>query len=164
MRGANAAVAAVGIAGGVAAFSSRKVPAWWVAIPVTIASEAVLIAGIEAKLIAELHEVYGVPLRPGSRTKGAAVLAEWAARRDVDPLDPRSLRVLAGLAVRQRGARAAASSAGKVGRKAAVGSAVFGGVAGASAHRRKLTELADELRTELRTSKRNRLSRSPWPF
>src|SRR6478609_2407129 len=164
VRGATAAVAAVGIAGGVAAFSSRKVPAWFVAIPVTLASEAVLVAAIEAKLIAELHEVYGVPLRPGSRTRGTAVLGEWAARRDVDPMDPRTLKVLAGLAVRQRGARAAASSASKVGRKAAVGSAVVGGVAGASAHRRKMTELADELRAELRVSKRNRLNRSPWPF
>src|SRR6478609_3281211 len=135
VRGATAAVGAVGIAGGAAAFSSRKVPAWFVAIPVTLASEAVLIAAIEAKLIAELHEVYGVPLRPGSRTRGSAVLGEWASRRDIDPTDPRSLRVLAGLAVRQRGARGAVSSASKTTRAT---SAVVGGVAGASTHRRNL--------------------------
>src|SRR6478752_3890371 len=165
VRGATAAAAAVGIAGGVAAFSSRKVPAWFVAIPVTLATEAVLIAAIEAKLIAELHEVYGVPLRPGSKTKGTAVLGEWASRRDIDPLDPRSLRLLAGLAVRQRGTRAVAKTAGKASRKAAVGSAVVGGVAGASAHRRKISELADEVRADLRVSRRNRLNRpSRWPF
>src|SRR6478752_10000088 len=83
VRGANAAVAVVGVTGGVAAFSSRKIPAWFVAIPVTLATEAVLVAAIEAKLIAELHEVYGVPLRRGRRTRGAAVLGEWASRRDI---------------------------------------------------------------------------------
>ena len=159
VRGATAAVAAVGIAGGVAAFGSRRTPAWYVVIPAALATEAVIVAAVEAKLVAELHEVYGVPLRPGSRSRGAAVLGEWASRRDLDPTDPRSLRVLAGLAVRRRSARSVPEPAGRATR---MGSAVVGGVAGATVHRRNLGELAESVRADLRASRRNRLPLRGW--
>jgi hypothetical protein len=160
VRGAAASVMSVGVAGGMALVAERKVPAWFVAIPVTLATEAVLVAAIEAKLIAELHEVYGVPLRPATRSRGAAVVAEWANRRDIDPMDPRSLRVVAGLAVRQRGVRRVAGGASRATR---FGTAFVGGVAGAATHRRNLGELADEVRADLRTSRRNRVTRT-WPW
>lgn len=161
VRGALAAVAVVGVGGGLAALSTRRMPGWFLAIPVTVATEAVLVAAVEAKLIAELHEVYGVPLRPGTRTRGAAVLSEWASRRDLDPTDPRSLRVLTGLAVRQRGARRFAASTSRVAR---LGGAVVGGAAGAGVHRRNLDELAASVRADLRSSRRNRLGPSSWLF
>lgn len=161
VRGAAAAVAAIGVAGGFAAVAERKVPAWYFTIPATLVTEIALVAAVEAKLVAELHEVYGVPLRPGSRTRASAVLGEWASRRDIDPMDPRSLRIIAGLAVRQRGARRAATSSRAATR---VSSAVIGGVAGATTHRRNLSDLADTLRADLRASNRRRIPLQSWPW
>lgn len=160
VRNAAIAVSTVGVAGGALLLAEKRVPVWLLALPVTLAAEVAAVAAIEAKLIAELHEVYGVPLRPGTRSRSTAAAAEWAARRDIDPSDPRSLRLVAGLAVSRKGG---GRIAGRMGRTARVGSAVIGGAASASAYRSSVGELADSIRGELRTSPRRRFSAPAWP-
>jgi hypothetical protein len=160
VRNAAIAVSAVGIAGSAFILAEKRVPVWLLALPVTVAAEVAAVAAIEAKLIAELHEVYGVPLRPGTRSRSTAAAAEWAVRRDIDPTDPRSLRVLAGLTVGRKGT---GRIAGRMGRTARVGSAVVGGVASASAYRGSVSDLAQSLRGELRSSPRRRFSAPAWP-
>jgi hypothetical protein len=53
------------------------------AFPAEIAAETLAIAGIEVKLVAELHEVYGAPAPGGSADRARAYVASWAYRRGV---------------------------------------------------------------------------------
>ena len=53
--------------------------------PAEVAAETLAAVGIEIKLVAELHEAYGLPA-PGSRAEQmTAYAAAWAARRAVGP-------------------------------------------------------------------------------
>jgi hypothetical protein len=78
IEGAARAAAAAGGAAGV-----------WAALPVLpafpaeVAAETLVLVGIEIKLIAELHEAYGMPA-PGNFTERmSAYVAAWAHRRGV---------------------------------------------------------------------------------
>jgi hypothetical protein len=53
------------------------------AFPAEIAAETLAIAGVEVKLVAELHEVYGAPAPGGSADRARAYVASWAYRRGV---------------------------------------------------------------------------------
>jgi hypothetical protein len=78
IRGAARASAGVGGAVGMAA-ATPFVPT----LPVELAVETLALVGIELKLVAELHEVYGMPA-PGSRTdRMLAYLGAWANRRGI---------------------------------------------------------------------------------
>jgi hypothetical protein len=78
IRSAARASAGVGAAVGMAA-ATPFVPT----LPVELAVETLALVGIELKLVAELHEVYGMPA-PGSRTERMlAYLAAWANRRGI---------------------------------------------------------------------------------
>jgi hypothetical protein len=78
IRSAARASAGVGAAMGMAA-ATPFIPT----MPVELAVETLALVGIELKLVAELHEVYGMPA-PGSRTERMlAYLGAWANRRGV---------------------------------------------------------------------------------
>jgi hypothetical protein len=78
IRGAARASAGVGGAVGMAA-ATPFVPT----LPAELAVETLALVGIELKLVAELHEVYGMPA-PGSRTERMlAYLGAWANRRGI---------------------------------------------------------------------------------
>lgn len=78
IRGAARASAGVGAAVGMTA-ATPFVPT----LPVELAVETLALVGIELKLVAELHEVYGMPA-PGSRTdRMLAYLGAWANRRGI---------------------------------------------------------------------------------
>nr|WP_223182649.1 MULTISPECIES: EcsC family protein [unclassified Streptomyces] len=66
------------------------------AMPAELAAEITGVAAIEIKLIAELHEVYG--LRPPGRLtqRSAAYLSSWAEERGIDPTRPTTVNAALG--------------------------------------------------------------------
>ena len=53
------------------------------AFPVEVAAETLLVVGIEIKLVAELHEAYGLSAPGNAAERMSAYLAAWAHRRGV---------------------------------------------------------------------------------
>ncbi|MFC6599501.1 hypothetical protein [Kitasatospora paranensis] len=95
--GARRAAAAVGA--GIGAAAMLPVPP---AMAVEIASETLVVAAVEIKLIAELHQVYGFPALGSAGQRTAAYVTAWADRRGIDgsaALHPAGLAAVAGLAV-----------------------------------------------------------------
>ena len=53
------------------------------AFPAEVAAETLVVVGIEVKLVAELHEAYGIPAPGNFAERMSAYLAAWAHRRGV---------------------------------------------------------------------------------
>jgi hypothetical protein len=140
--GAARASAAVG--GAIGAWSALPVlPAW----PAEIATETLALVGIEIKLVAELHEAYGVPAEGNARARMAAYTGAWANRRGV-ALVPGGL-VLAGgspLVRRLRWRLAARASRTAF----SLAPLLTGAAAGAMLNRRETRKLGHDIRTNLR--------------
>ncbi|MGW8765394.1 hypothetical protein ACWGN5_23115 [Streptomyces sp. NPDC055815] len=66
------------------------------ALPAELAAEITGVAAVELKLIAELHEVYG--LRPPGRItqRSTAYLTSWAEERGIDPSKPTTVNAALG--------------------------------------------------------------------
>ncbi|MGW2712153.1 hypothetical protein HKX69_08365 [Streptomyces argyrophyllae] len=83
VAGAAAGTSTVGA--GIGAAAMLPVPP---AMPTELAAEITGVAAIELKLIAELHEVYGVRPPGNLRTRSAAYLSSWSGERGIDVLKP----------------------------------------------------------------------------
>ncbi|WTG54715.1 EcsC family protein [Actinacidiphila glaucinigra] len=66
------------------------------AMPAELASETLGVALVEYKLIAELHEVYGLRAPGTLRQRSAMYLAEWTERRGIDFSKPSTLNIALG--------------------------------------------------------------------
>ncbi len=53
------------------------------AFPAEVAAETLAVVGIEIKLVAELHEVYGVPAVGNATDRARAYIGAWAHRRGI---------------------------------------------------------------------------------
>ncbi|MEU8762469.1 hypothetical protein [Streptomyces sp. NPDC048659] len=91
VAGASSASATVGA--GIGAAAMLPVPP---AMPAELAAEITGVAAIELKLIAELHEVYG--LRPPGTLpqRSTAYLTSWAEERGIDPTKPTTVNAALG--------------------------------------------------------------------
>lgn len=86
IRNAGRVTAAVGAAsGGVAAIEWVATPTL-LSAPILLAAETVAVVAIEIKLIGELHELFGVPIRGGAAARTVALVSAWAQRRGVNPM------------------------------------------------------------------------------
>ncbi|RPE40017.1 hypothetical protein EDD90_3046 [Streptomyces sp. Ag109_O5-1] len=86
VTGAAGATSAVGA--GIGAAAMLPVPP---AMPTELAAEITGVAAIELKLIAELHEVYGVR-PPGSlKARSTAYLSSWSGERGIDVMRPSTI-------------------------------------------------------------------------
>jgi hypothetical protein len=83
VAGAAAGTSAVGA--GVGAAAMLPVPP---AMPTELAAEITGVAAVELKLIAELHEVYGVRPPGNLKTRSAAYLSSWSGERGIDVMKP----------------------------------------------------------------------------
>ncbi|WP_199833501.1 hypothetical protein [Streptomyces sp. NRRL B-3648] len=83
VAGAAGGTSAVGA--GIGAAAMLPVPP---AMPTELAAEITGVAAIELKLIAELHEVYGVRPPGGLRDRTTAYLSSWSEERGVDVMKP----------------------------------------------------------------------------
>jgi len=148
VRNAALSTAAVGAGGGALAAITWSSALGLATIPLQLAVEALTVAAIEVKLVAELHEVYGLAV-PGTGTeRSLAYAAAWANRRGANPLDPRSGLSMLTWTTRARIQRRIVARTGR-----SVGTAtpfMLGAAYGAWLNRRTTADLADELRRDLR--------------
>ena len=113
VRQAMLATAGVGIAGGALVAVQWTVPMTLVTMPFQLVVESAAVASIEIKLVAELHEVYGVAVGGTTSQRGAAYAMSWAGRRGVNPLDPASVTTALGAVTRSRVQRRLVARAGR---------------------------------------------------
>jgi hypothetical protein len=142
IEGASRASAAVGATVGV--WSVLPIAP---AFPAEIVTETLTLVGIEIKLIAELHEVYG--MRPPGDLPGrmTAYVGAWANRRGV-ALTPGGVVLALGSPLARRLQR---RLAGRAGRSAvSLGPLLTGAAAGALLNRRETRRLGHEIRDDLR--------------
>ncbi len=117
------------------------------AFPAEVAAETLAVVGIEVKLVAELHEIYGMPAQGGATQRARAYLGSWAARRGVYQVDEGLLLIAGSPLARQLTRRLA----WRVRRSAFSLAPLFtGAVAGAMINRRETRRLGHQIRDELR--------------
>jgi hypothetical protein len=142
VEGASRAAAAVGAA--VGAWAVLPVPP---AFPAEIAAETLALVGIEIKLVAELHEIYGLPASGNGVERMTAYVAAWAHRRGVF-LVPGGLALAAGSPLARRLRLRLAARAGRS--AFSLGPLLTGAVAGAVLNRRETHRLGRDIRSDLR--------------
>jgi hypothetical protein len=144
-RAARAAAAVGGATGAWAALPTLP------AFPAEVAAETLAVVGIEVKLVAELHEIYGMGA-PGTGTERArAYIGSWASRRGVYQVDGGLLLIAGSPLARQLTRRLAA----RVRRSAFALAPLFtGAIAGALLNRRETRRLGLEIRDDLRQRRR----------
>jgi hypothetical protein len=117
------------------------------AFPAEVAAETLAVVGIEVKLVAELHEVYGMAAPGSPAVRARAYLGSWATRRGVYQVDGSLLLVAGSPLARQLTRRLAA----RIRRSTFSLAPLFtGAVAGAVLNRRETRRLGRQLRDELR--------------
>ena len=151
IQGSTRASAAVGAAAGAAMVLPLP------AAPVEVAVETLALVGIEIKLVAELHEVYGMRASGSGTERMLSYVAAWAHRRGVSFV-PGGLALAVGSPLRRRLQRRLMARAGRS--AFSFGPLFTGAVVGAALNRRETTRLGSEVRDDLR-------QRSPyathWP-
>lgn len=85
IRSASRASAGVGAVSGAVVSAEQFAPPTWITIPFELAIETALVAAIELKLVAELHEVYGRPVRGTPAERTTVLVKAWAERRGITP-------------------------------------------------------------------------------
>ena len=153
IEAASKASASVGAAVG-AAMVLPVVPA----APIEIGVETLALVGIELKLIAELHEVYGMRPQGSKVDRTMAYLDSWAHRRGVG-LAPGGLVIAIGSPLRRRLERRLISRAGRS--ALSLGPLLTGAAAGALLNRRETRKLGHEIRDDLR---RRSPAGTQWPY
>jgi hypothetical protein len=124
---------------------------WLPAFPAEVAAETLAVVGVEVKLVAELHEIYGMGA-PGNRTERArAYLGSWASRRGIYQVDGGLLLIAGSPLARQLTRRLAA----RVRRSTFALAPLFtGALAGAVLNQRETRRLGREIRDDLRQRRR----------
>lgn len=144
-RAARASAAVGGTTGAWAALPALP------AFPAEVAAETLAVVGIEIKLVAELHEVYGMGA-PGTATERArAYIGSWASRRGIYQVDSGLLLIAGSPLARQLTRRLAA----RVRRSTFALAPLFtGAVAGAVLNRRETRRLGHQIRDDLRQQRK----------
>jgi hypothetical protein len=142
IESASRASAAVG--GAVGAWAALPVlPAF----PAEVAAETLALVGIEIKLVAELHEAYGMPATGGLADRASAYIAAWAHRRGVFMV-PGGLILVAGSPLARQLRRRLAARATRS--AFSLGPLLTGTLAGAMLNRRETRRLGEDIRADLR--------------
>jgi len=125
------------------------------AMPAELAAETLGVAAIEFKLIAELHEVYGLRVPGNVRERATAYLWSWTEQRGIDVLKPTTINVALGNSMkremRQRLLRRTLRNA------PTLTPFMIGAAVGALMNRRDTRKLAERVRRDLRAHQ------FPWP-
>jgi hypothetical protein len=142
IEGAARASAAAGAAAGVWAV----VPVV-TAFPAEVAAETLVIVGIEVKLVAELHEAFGMPADGNFAERMRSYVAAWAHRRGVLTI-PGGVVFAAGSPLARLLRRRLAVRAGRS--AFSLGPLLTGAAAGAVLNGRETRKLGREVRQDLR--------------
>jgi hypothetical protein len=143
----SAARASAAVGGAVGAWAALPaLPAY----PVEVATETLALIGIEVKLVAELHEAYGMPAPGNAMDRTTSYIAAWAHRRGVSMI-PGGLVLAAGSPLARRLRWRLAT---RMGRSAfSLGPLLTGAVAGAMLNRQETRRLGHSVRTDLRRAR-----------
>lgn len=140
-RAARASAAVGGATGAWSALPALPV------FPAEIAAETLAITGIEIKLVAELHEAYGLPAPGNAAERARAYIASWAHRRGVYVV-PGGLLLVAGSPLAGQVRRRLAA---RIRRSTISLAPLFtGAVAGAMINRRETRRLGNQVRDDIR--------------
>lgn len=148
ISGAAKATGAVGAAGGALAAVQFTAPPTLLTTPVQLAAETLLVAAIEVKLIAELHEVFGAGIPGSGRQRAHAYLVAWTERRGIDPFAPGALRLSVGQAAKRSLRKRLVRRAGR--NLSTLGPMMSGAVAGSVVNHRETRRLGERVRDDLR--------------
>ncbi|MDQ6649661.1 MAG: hypothetical protein M3Z02_06035 [Actinomycetota bacterium] len=148
VQAASRASAAVGAAGGVLAAVEFAAPPALLSTPVQLAAETLAVVAIEVKLIAELHEVFGVAVPGSGSERAAAYVTAWANERGVDVLAPGNLSSALGTAARRELRRRLMRRVGR--NVTTLAPFLAGAAAGAELNRRATRSLGDAVVRDLR--------------
>jgi hypothetical protein len=144
-RAARAAAAVGGATGAWAALPALP------AFPAEVAAETLAVVGIEVKLVAELHEIYGMAAVGSGTERARAYIGSWASRRGIYQVDGGLLLIAGSPLARQLTRRLAA----RVRRSTLALAPLFAGaVAGAVLNRRETRRLGREISDDLRQRRR----------
>jgi hypothetical protein len=117
------------------------------AFPAEIAAETLAVVGIEIKLVAELHEIYGMPAAGNAAERARAYVGSWASRRGVYQVDGGLLLIAGSPLARQLTRRLAA----RVRRSAfSLSPLLTGALAGVLLNRRETKKFGRQIRDDLR--------------
>jgi hypothetical protein len=117
------------------------------AFPAEVAAETLAVVGIEIKLVAELHEIYGMPATGSAQERARAYVGSWASRRGVYQVDGGLLLIAGSPLARQLTRRLAA----RIRRSAfSLSPLLTGAVAGALLNRRETKRFGRHIRDDLR--------------
>ncbi|MGD0705941.1 MAG: hypothetical protein ABSA02_39425 [Trebonia sp.] len=117
------------------------------AFPAEVAAETLAVVGIEIKLVAELHEIYGMPATGSATDRARSYVGSWASRRGVYQVDGGLLLIAGSPLARQLTRRLAA----RVRRSAfSLSPLLTGAVAGALLNRRETKRFGRQMRDDLR--------------
>ena len=143
---AGAANATSTVGAGIGAAAMMPVPP---AMPAELAAEITGVAAIEMKLIAELHEVYGLRPPGNLKQRSTAYLTSWTEERGIDVTKPATLRTRA----RRQLKRELRQQIMKrmVRNLPNLMPFMVGAAVGAVMNRRDTRKLADRIRKDLRT-------------
>jgi hypothetical protein len=117
------------------------------AVPAEVVAETLLVVGIEIKLIAELHEVYGMPAQGNLAERMSAYVAAWAHRRGVFMI-PGGVVIAAGSPLARLLRRRLAARAGRS--AFSLGPLLTGAAVGAVLNGRETRRLGQAIRRDLR--------------
>ncbi len=150
VSGAAKATTAVGAVGGAAtaatlATAGRRT---LFSLPVQIAAETLAVAAIEVKLIAELHELYGVYVPGAPAERAIAHVQAWSSRRGIDVLDPGAVSAVLGEAAKRHLQRRLLGRAGR--NMSTLGPYLTGAVAGGVVNFRETRKLGAQVHDDLR--------------
>ena len=83
VRAASRTTAGLGAIAGALAGAHSVAPPTWVAAPAELLVETLAVVAVELKLVAELQEVYGMPVTGSPSERSTAILVAWAEGRGV---------------------------------------------------------------------------------
>ncbi|MFI7535775.1 hypothetical protein [Streptosporangium sp. NPDC049376] len=150
VRTAAKATMTVGAIGGALAAAEFVTPPLLLSAPAQLVAETLVVAAIEVKLLAELHEVYGVRV-PGTGAQRAMVfVAAWSRQRGVDPLSPATVGIALGAAAKTALRNRLLRTLGR--HLTTLGPFLTGAVAGGALNRAATRRLAEAVRGDLRIS------------
>ncbi|MFJ2029792.1 hypothetical protein [Streptosporangium sp. NPDC087985] len=151
VRTASKATMTVGAIGGALAAAEFAAPPLLLSAPAQLVAETIVVAAIEVKLIAELHEVYGIPVPGTGSQRAVAFVSAWSKQRGVDPMSPATVTVALGTATKTALRNRLMRTLGR--NMTTLGPFLTGAVAGGVLNRIATRKLAGLIRADLRINR-----------
>jgi len=154
IRSASRTTAGLGAVAGALAGAQELLPPTWLAIPAELLVETLAVVAVEMKLVAELQEVYGMPVTGTSTERSVAIVRAWAESRGVTAgtlIRPGGMAQVLGRGTRQELTRMLQRRLllRAMRSMSALAPLMAGAVAGAELNRRATRALGEKVRIDL---------------